>query len=197
MFTGIIENLGTVKSISGTDAGRHLEVEVGAVAGELEIGDSLAVNGVCLTVVKKTANTVGVDVVLETLRTTGLGALLAGDRVNLELPLSASGRFDGHIVQGHVDGIAAVTAITEEGEGRRLTFDLNPRVRRYVVEKGSITIDGVSLTVAALTERGFEVALIPHTLATTNLGLRQPGDQVNLEFDVVGKYVERMLEQRL
>lgn len=196
MFTGIIENLGTVKSISGTDVGRHLEVEVGPLAGELDMGDSLAVNGVCLTVVKKSGDTVGVDVVLETLRRTSLGGLLAGDRVNLEMPLSASGRFDGHIVQGHVDGIAAVTAITEEGDGRRLTFDLNPRVRRYVVEKGSITIDGVSLTVAALTERGFEVALIPHTLATTNLGLRQPGDQVNLEFDVVGKYVERMLEQR-
>jgi riboflavin synthase len=195
VFTGIIENLGTVRSISGTDDGRHLEVEVGFLADDLEIGDSVAVNGVCLTVVDKTADSVGVDVVLETLRRTGLGALLAGDRVNLELPMSASGRFDGHIVQGHVDGIAAVSAIIEEGDSRRLTFDLNPRVRRYVVEKGSITIDGVSLTVAALTERGFEVALIPHTLATTNLGLRRPGDQVNLEFDVIGKYVERMLEQ--
>lgn len=166
------------------------------MAAELEVGDSLAVNGVCLTIVETGPNSVAIEVVLETLRRTGLGAMLAGDQVNLELPLAASGRFDGHIVQGHVDGIAAVTAVTEEGTGRRLAFDLNPRLHRYVVEKGSITVDGVSMTVASVTDRGFEVAVIPHTLAATNLGLRRPGDQVNLEFDVIGKYVERMLEQR-
>jgi riboflavin synthase len=196
VFTGIIESLGRVKAISGSEQGRRIELEVGAMAAELEVGDSLAVNGVCLTIVETGPNSVAIEVVLETLRRTGLGAMLAGDQVNLELPLAASGRFDGHIVQGHVDGIAAVTAVTEEGTGRRLAFDLNPRLHRYVVEKGSITVDGVSMTVASVTDRGFEVAVIPHTLAATNLGLRRPGDQVNLEFDVIGKYVERMLEQR-
>ncbi|HEU4749699.1 MAG TPA: riboflavin synthase [Acidimicrobiia bacterium] len=196
MFTGIIESLGRVKAISGSEQGRRIELEVGAMAAELEVGDSLAVNGVCLTIVETGPNSVAIDVVLETLRRTGLGAMLAGDQVNLELPLAANGRFDGHIVQGHVDGIAAVTAVTEEGTGRRLAFDLNPRLHRYVVEKGSITVDGVSMTVASVTDRGFEVAVISHTLAATNLGLRRPGDQVNLEFDVIGKYVERMLEQR-
>ncbi|MEX0699557.1 MAG: riboflavin synthase [Acidimicrobiia bacterium] len=196
MFTGIIESLGRVKAISGSEQGRRIELEVGAMAAELEVGDSLAVNGVCLTIVETGPNSVAIEVVLETLRRTGLGAMLAGDQVNLELPLAATGRFDGHIVQGHVDGIAAVTAVTEEGTGRRLAFDLNPRLHRYVVEKGSITVDGVSMTVASVTDRGFEVAVIPHTLAATNLGLRRPGDQVNLEFDVIGKYVERMLEQR-
>ncbi len=196
MFTGIIEGLGTVKSVSGSGDGRRIRLEVGEMAVELDIGDSLAVNGVCLTIVEKNATEVAADVVMETLRRSGLGFLLVGDRVNLELPLAATGRFDGHIVQGHVDGIAAVTAVTEEGNGRRLTFDLNPRQRRYVVEKGSICIDGASMTVAAVTDRGFEVAVIPHTLTATNLGLRRPGDQVNLEFDVIGKYVERMLEQR-
>lgn len=188
--------MGRVKTISGSDQGRRIELEVGAMASDLEIGDSLAVNGVCLTIVETSHNSVAIEVVLETLRRTGLGALLAGDQVNLELPLAANGRFDGHIVQGHVDGIAAVTAVTEEGTSRRLVFDLNPRLHRYVVEKGSITVDGVSMTVASVTDRGFEVAVIPHTLAATNLGLRRPGDQVNLEFDVIGKYVERMLEQR-
>jgi riboflavin synthase len=196
VFTGIIESLGRVKAISGSEQGRRIELEVGAMAAELEVGDSLAVNGVCLTIVETGPNSVAIEVVLETLRRTGLGAMLAGDQVNLELPLAANGRFDGHIVQGHVDGIAAVTAVTEEGTGRRLAFDLNPRLHRYVVEKGSITVDGVSMTVASVTDRGFEVAVIPHTLAATNLGLRRPGDQVNLEFDVIGKYVERMLEQR-
>jgi riboflavin synthase len=196
VFTGIIENLGRVKAISGSEQGRRIELEVGAMAAELEVGDSLAVNGVCLTIVETGPNSVAIEVVLETLRRTGLGAMLAGDQVNLELPLAANGRFDGHIVQGHVDGIAVVTAVTEEGTGRRLAFDLNPRLHRYVVEKGSITVDGVSMTVASVTDRGFEVAVIPHTLAATNLGLRRPGDQVNLEFDVIGKYVERMLEQR-
>jgi riboflavin synthase len=133
-------------------------------------------------------------VVLETLDRTNLGALQSGDPVNLELPMPASGRFDGHIVQGHVDGVGEVVSVVSEGEGRRMTIGAPEGLMRYLVEKGSVTVDGVSLTVAALTELGFEVALIPHSLTVTTLGLRQAGQKVNLEVDVLAKYVERLLK---
>lgn len=195
MFTGIIESLGTVRQIDGTDDGRRLLVEA-ELASELEAGDSIAVNGVCLTVTEQVDSSFRLDVVSETLRRTNLGALLAGDRVNLERPLRADGRLDGHVVQGHVDTSGAVSKITPEGVGRRIAIDVSPRFRRYLVEKGSIAVDGVALTIASVTAKGFEAALIPFTLQVTTLGWRQAGQQVNLEFDVLAKYVERLLQAR-
>ena len=195
MFTGIIESLGTVRQIDGTDDGRRLLVEAD-LASELRAGDSIAVNGVCLTVTAQVDSSFSLDIVAETLRRTNLGALLAGDRVNLERPLRADGRLDGHVVQGHVDTFGAVTSIKSEGMGRRIAIDVPPRFSRYLVEKGSIAVDGVALTIASLTSNGFEAALIPFTLQETTLGLRQAGQQVNLEFDVLAKYVERLLLAR-
>ncbi len=157
----------------------------------------MAVNGVCLTAVSVDGDRVALDLVAETLARTNLGDLAAGDPVDLELPMAAAGRFDGHVVQGHVDGTGTVRSVEQEGEGRRLRIDLDPRLARYVAEKGSITVDGVSLTVAAVGAAGeswFDIALIPHTLAVTVLGSRRPGDTVNLEVDVIAKYVERLLE---
>ncbi|HEX2421131.1 MAG TPA: riboflavin synthase [Acidimicrobiia bacterium] len=195
MFTGIIESLGTVREVAGTDQGRRLVVEAD-LAPELEAGDSISVNGVCLTVTDQVDSSFGLDVVTETLRRTNLGSLLVGDRVNLERPVRVDGRLDGHVVQGHVDTFGAVSSITPEGVGRRVAIDVSPRYRRYLVEKGSIAVDGVALTIAAVTDTGFEAALIPFTLQVTNLGLRQAGQQVNLEFDVLAKYLERLMQAR-
>lgn len=195
MFTGIIESLGTVGEIAGTDEGRRLVVEAD-LAPELKAGDSISVNGVCLTVTEQVDSSFSLDVVSETLRRTNLGALLVDDRVNLERPLRADGRLDGHVVQGHVDTFGAVSLVTSEGTGRRIAIDVSPRYRRYLVEKGSIAVDGVALTIAGVTDTGFEAALIPFTLQVTNLGLRQAGQQVNLEFDVLAKYLERLMQAR-
>lgn len=195
MFTGIIESLGTVRSISGSEHGRSLVLEA-EFSEELKKGDSVSVNGVCLTVTKHEASSFAVDVVTETLRRTNIGALLASDRVNLERPLRADGRLDGHMVLGHVDTFGAVSAMTAEGEGKRIQIDVPTRFRRYLADKGSIAVDGVALTIARVTAAGFETALIPFTLEMTNLGLRQPGHQVNLEFDVLAKYIERLMLAR-
>jgi riboflavin synthase len=195
MFTGIIEALGTVREVAGSDEGRRLVVEAD-LAPELEAGDSISVNGVCLTVTVQVDSSFGLDVVTETLGRTNLGGLLVGDRVNLERPVRVDGRLDGHVVQGHVDTFGAVSSITPEGVGRRIAIDVSPRYRRYLVEKGSIAVDGVALTIAAVTDTGFEAALIPFTLQATNLGLRQAGQQVNLEFDVLAKYLERLMQAR-
>jgi riboflavin synthase len=193
MFTGIIEQAGTVERIDATDAGARIVVDAGHLAGGCSIGDSVAVNGVCLTVVEREGPRLQFDAVQETLRRTSLGDLLSGSRVNLERPLRADGRFDGHIVQGHVDGTALLTGVAEEGNSRRLRFTAQPDLLRYVVEKGSITVDGISLTVAAVEEHWFEVVIIPHTWEVTNLGTRSAGDRVNLEVDILAKYVERLL----
>jgi riboflavin synthase len=196
MFTGIVAALGTVNELFTDGDSRRFVIQGGDLFADLMIGDSIAVNGVCLTAVEVSGGTATVEVVPETLARSTIGSLAAADRVNLERPLRSDGRFDGHIVQGHVDCVAEVVAVTPEGDGRRMTIALPDDLARYVVEKGSITVDGVSLTVAGLTPSGFAVAVIPHTLEITTLGLRRPGDQVNLEFDVIGKYVERMLEGR-
>lgn len=195
MFTGIIESLGTVREVAGSDQGRRLVVEAD-LASELKAGDSISVNGVCLTVAVQVDSAFGLDVVTETLRRTNLGSLLVGDRVNLERPVRVDGRLDGHIVQGHVDTFGAVSSVTPEGVGRRIAIDVSPRYRRYLVDKGSIAVDGVALTIAGVTDTGFEAALIPFTLQVTNLGLRQAGQQVNLEFDVLAKYLERLMQTR-
>lgn len=194
MFTGIVESMGTV--IEAADAGgkRRFTVEAGRLGAGLKVGDSVAVNGVCLTVVETARERFRVEAVEETLARSNLGDLEAGSAVNLERPMRADGRFDGHLVQGHVDGVGVVRSITPEGASFRVWMDVPAGLLRYLAEKGSVAVDGVSLTVSAVDAAGCEVVLIPHTLEVTLFGTRRPGDRVNLEVDVVAKYVERLLE---
>jgi len=193
MFTGIVEQIGTVEDVSDSAIGRRVVLSAPGV-GEMRIGASISVNGVCLTAVETGQDIVVVDVIPETLQRSNLGSLVRGNQVNLERPMLASGRFDGHIVQGHVDGLGTIADIDGDSDGSVvMTVDTAEELRRYLVEKGSVTIDGVSLTVASLTDTGLRVALIPHSLEVTTLGLRKPGDTVNLEMDVLAKYVERLL----
>lgn len=191
MFTGIVEQVGTVTVVDDVDGVRRLTIAAGDL-DQMPVGASIAVNGVCLTVVSHGSGEISLDVVQETLQRTNLGTLTTASPVNLERAMPADGRFDGHIVQGHVDGTGTVTSIADESGGARVRISTSPGLMRYVVEKGSITVDGVSLTVAGVLEEGFEVALIPHTLEVTTLGLRNEGDTVNLENDVLAKYVERL-----
>ncbi len=193
MFTGIVEEKGTVVSIGDGETTRKVVIAAPALEG-LTVGASIAVNGVCLTAVQVSGTEATVDIVPETLSRTNLGELNVGDEVNLERPLAADGRFDGHLVQGHVDGVGRVVAFEREGGAVSLTVEVPPRLLPYIAEKGSITVDGVSLTVSGLTDSGFRVALVPHTLAMTTLGLRKTGDAVNLEVDILAKYVERLLK---
>jgi riboflavin synthase len=188
MFTGLVQQLGTLTSLEG---GR-LSVTA-ALAGEIAVGDSVAVNGACLTATSLTPGSFTADVMDETLRRTTLGALRPGDPVNLELPLRAADRLGGHFVQGHVDGVGSIAAVQDEGFSRLVEIEADPGLMRYVVEKGSIAVDGVSLTVASLAEGTFGVSLIPETLERTTLGRASPGDSVNLEVDVLAKYVERLV----
>lgn len=192
MFTGIVEQTGQVSTTNATENGRRLVLSAGGL-GELALGASISVNGVCLTAVELGDDSVAVDVVPETLSRTNLGELGSGDVVNLERPMPANGRFDGHIVQGHVDGVGEIVSLDAAEGATTLTVAVNPDLMKYLVEKGSITIDGVSLTVASVSDESFQVALIPHTLEVTTLGLRKEGDRVNLEVDVLAKYVERLL----
>jgi riboflavin synthase len=195
MFTGIVEGTGTVAALAVADGGggARLEVEAPFLAGDLRLGESVAVNGCCLTVAEPTPGGFAADLVAETLRRTALGGLAAGDAVNLERPLALGGRLGGHLVQGHVDGVARVLERKPVGEGEEVRVELPPDLERYVVEKGSIAVDGVSLTVAGVGPGWFAVALVPHTLEVTTLGDRRPGDPVQLEVDVVAKYVERLV----
>jgi riboflavin synthase len=191
MFTGIVEELGRVASLEGA----RLRVACSIVREDAELGASIAVNGVCLTVVEDDRTTLAFDLSEETSRRTALGRLSPGDAVNLERPATLSTRLGGHLVQGHVDGVGRVASFRAVAEaGAWLTVSVPEELRRYLVEKGSVTVDGVSLTVAALEDGGFSVALIPHTLAVTTFGSARPGDPVNLEVDVIAKYVERLLE---
>jgi riboflavin synthase len=196
MFTGIVEGTGTVMALvpSGSGDGARLEVDAPWPPGELAVGDSVAVDGCCLTVVARTPGGFAADLVAETLRRTALGRLAKGARVNLERPLALGGRLGGHLVQGHVDGVGRVLDRRPVGEGEEVRVELPEELARYVVEKGSIAVDGVSLTVAAVGPDWFAVALVPHTLAATTLGERRPGDPVHLEVDVVAKYVERLVQ---
>lgn len=196
MFTGIVEELGTVRAVHANDGGARLEIDATTVLTDATMGASIAVNGVCLTVVELGDGWWAADAVTETLDRTSLGVLVPGAPVNLERPMAADGRFGGHVVQGHVDGVGVLTARTSLPDGStRMTFTPPTALLRYVVEKGSITIDGISLTVASLDDAAgtFDVAVIPHTLSVTTLGARRPGDPVNLEVDVLAKYVERLL----
>ncbi len=196
MFTGIVAAMGTIGLVDKTATGHRLIIEESVLLADMQRGDSIAVNGVCLTAVAVGEGWVGVEVVQESLDRSNLGALEAGSSVDLERPMPAAGRFDGHIVQGHVDGVGIVSSTEAEGEARRLRIDLPTDLAKYVVEKGSITVDGVSLTVTAVgSDPWFEIVLIPHTLEVTVLGLRRVGDQVNLEMDVLAKYVERLMKK--
>ena len=192
MFTGLVEDLGTVVAVDRDGDGAVLTVEsrLGPQIGE---GDSVAVNGVCLTATAIDGERFGFDVMLESLRRSSLGDIDAGSRVNLELALRADARLGGHIMQGHVDGVGTVSAIADDGFSRVVTVDAAPELLRYVVEKGSIAVDGVSLTVSRVDDTSFDVSLIPETLERTNLGGTSIGRTVNLEVDVVAKYVEKLV----
>ena len=192
MFTGLVETTARVSRVAPDGDGVRLEVET-PLAAELEQGDSIAVNGVCLTAIEPTTDRFAADVMAETLRRSSLGPLGEGDRVNLELPLRAGDRLGGHMVQGHVDGTGRVAHTSDEGFARLVTIETDPELLRYVVEKGSIAVDGVSLTVAAVDDRSFTVSLIPETLERTTLGEAAPGRVVNLEVDVLAKYVEKLV----
>ncbi|WP_034253686.1 riboflavin synthase [Arsenicicoccus bolidensis] len=193
MFTGIVEELGSVESVElGADSA-VLTVRGPLVVSDATHGASIAVNGVCLTVVAHDEATFSVDVMRETLDRSSLGALQAGSPVNLERAMPAGGRFGGHVVQGHVDGAATIVRREPGDRWEVVTFSLPPELSRYVVEKGSITVDGISLTVSAVDDATFAVSLIPTTLELTTLGRKQVGDLVNLEVDVIAKYVERLM----
>ncbi len=193
MFTGIIEDLGTVEEVKRTREGALLRLRTALPVGRIAIGDSIAVNGACLTVVTKGRGSIAMDVSAETLRRTALGALAAGDRVNLERCLTMGKLLGGHLVSGHIDGVGRIVSITPEGDSRLYTFEVPAGVERYLVEKGSVAIDGVSLTVFGIRGRRFSVALIPHTLKLTTLGGKGAGAAVNVEADMLVKYVERIL----
>jgi riboflavin synthase len=197
MFTGIIETIGIIEEIEPGDDLTRLVVDATPIVDGVELGDSVAVNGGCLTVTLIRGGHLSFDAIPETMERTALGDLKVGARVNLERAMRAGDRLDGHIVQGHVDGVGTVRQVIQDGNDVRLQIDCEPALADCVVEKGSIAIDGVSLTVAALLPSGFEVALIPHTLEATTLSDRQTHDRVNLEVDVLGKYVKRYLERML
>lgn len=197
MFTGIVETVGTLRALARRGATAELEVEAPALAAGARIGESVAVNGACLTVTGAEGGRLRFEAVQETLDRTALGELAPGSAVNLERALRADGRLDGHIVQGHVDATGRVRELRRAGEDVRLYVDCEPGFAELLVEKGSVAIDGVALTVVGLEPAGFDVALIPHTLAVTTLGRLAPGARVNLEADVLGKYVRRYLERVL
>jgi riboflavin synthase len=190
LFTGLVADLGTVTAVDAGEAGVRLTVETGL---ELNEGDSIAVNGVCLTATSLPANAFTADVMHETLRRSSLGALEPGSRVNLELPLRAADRLGGHFVQGHVDGLGTIRDMREEGFSRVVTIGVEPALLRYVIEKGSIAVDGVSLTVSAVGDDWLQASLIPETLERTVLGTATTGTPVNLEVDVLAKYIEKLV----
>ncbi|HEU4461139.1 MAG TPA: riboflavin synthase [Solirubrobacterales bacterium] len=192
MFTGLIEDLGTVEAVERTGEGAQLRISSG-LASELALGDSIAVNGCCLTATAVEDGSFGTEAMNQTLTVTALSEIDAGSRVNLELAMKAGDRLGGHIVQGHVDGVGTVASVEDDGFARRVRVELSPELLRYVVDKGSITLGGVSLTVAELGEAWAEVSLIPETLERTNLGELRAGSKINVECDIVAKYVERLV----
>ncbi len=193
MFTGIIEEVGRVQAVRRGARSAVLQIAANTVTADLNIGDSVAVNGVCLTVTELTSGGFAADVMPETLSRSNLGALAPGGRVNLERALAANGRFGGHIVSGHIDGVGRVQATRRDDNAIWYEIAAAPQLLRYVVEKGSIAVDGISLTVARVNAAGFAVSVIPHTAAATTLTERRAGDSVNLECDILAKYVEKLL----
>lgn len=193
MFTGIVEEVGTVERVQRGARSAVLHIKARTVPEDLRLGDSVAVNGVCLTVVSHHAGGFAADVMHETLDRSALADLRSGSRVNLERAMAANGRFGGHIVAGHVDGTGRIARLRRDDNAVWYTIQTGPEVLRYVVEKGSIAVDGISLTVARVEADRFSLSVIPHTAAVTTLGERRTGDRVNLECDVIGKYVEKLL----
>lgn len=196
MFTGIVEEIGTVRHVAETASGKRIEVGAERVLERLAVDDSVNVAGACLTVVARDDRSFSVDVVPETLARTTLGRLARGTRVDLERAVTPSTPLGGHIVQGHVDATTALRARRAEGDGARLTFALPKALARYIVQKGFIALDGVSLTIASVKRTTFDIALIPHSAQRTTLGSLREGDLVNVEVDIIGKYVERLLSAR-
>lgn len=196
MFTGIVEEIGTVKTLRREGGASRLTVSARIVTEDAAVGDSICVNGVCLTVVELDRSSFSADVAIETLKVTNLGELRIGTRVNLERALRISSRIGGHLVTGHVDAIGRITEKRREANGWRVFISAPRDAMKYIIKKGSIAVDGISLTVADVSEDGFEVAVIPHTAEVTTLGLKSAGDTVNLETDIIGKYVERLLAGR-
>lgn len=197
MFTGIVRELGSVDAIHTAPDITRLRIAATEMGSRLSVGDSVAVNGVCVTATHVDGDRFSVELVPETLTRTTLGSLAVGDGVNLEPPVGVQDLFDGHIVQGHVDAVGRVAGIERDGESVRMRVEVPDGVARYLVEKGSVTLDGVSLTITDVAGSEIGVALIPHTLTSTTLGARQIGDGVNVEVDVLAKYVERLLEGRV
>jgi riboflavin synthase len=193
MFTGLVEGVGTLTDVRAVGDARRVRIQT-PLGGELAPGDSLGVNGVCLTVTAASPNEVQADIGPETLRVTTLGTLSSGQRVNLERPLLAGGRFGGHFVLGHVDGVGVVASIRPEADCHWMTISYPPDLARYFIRKGSVAVDGISLTVAALGEDAFDVQIVPFTWEHTTLGTSRPGERVNLECDMIGKYVLRAME---
>ena len=193
MFTGIVEEVGTIRNIKHGQHSAVLTIQAKTVLKETKIGDSIAVNGICLTVTRLFSDGFSADVMHETLNRSAFAQLAIGWAVNLERAMPANGRFGGHIVAGHVDGIGRIAKIRKDDTAVWYTIHAGPDILRYVVEKGSVTIDGISLTVAAVDSMGFSVSTIPHTVSKTNLCQRCQGDPVNLETDIVGKYIEKLL----
>ncbi|MGA6826249.1 riboflavin synthase [Nitrospira sp. NS4] len=196
MFTGIVEEMGAVMSLDKTLAGTRMTILASLVMGDLKIGDSVSVNGTCLTVVTNDERNFTVEVSPETLSVTTLGHLTAGAPVNLERAMKLNERIGGHLVAGHVDGVGTIRSRHQEGNAIFFTIEAPPETLRYCVVKGSITVDGISLTINEVNDKGFSVAIIPHTAKVTTLGLKQVNDPVNLESDLIGKYVERLLQER-
>jgi riboflavin synthase len=196
MFSGIIEDLGKVADLERGAEGAGLTVRTALPIAKIKIGDSIAVNGACLTGTAKGRGTMRMDVSAETLRRTSLGDLKAGDPVNLERCITLNTLLNGHIVAGHVDSVGRIVSIKPEGDSKLYTFEVPANEARYLIEKGSVAIDGISLTVFSIRGRRFSCELVPHTLKVTTMGFRQPGDKVNIESDMMAKYVERILSGR-
>ena len=193
MFTGIVEEKGTVQALQSSSAGSFIRIGAAKILEDIHIGDSIAVNGVCLTVTEFGGGWFRADVMNETLSRSSLGTLRSGSPVNLEQAMPAYGRFGGHIVSGHIDGTGVIKNIRRDGIAHWYTIGAKPEILRYIVEKDSIAIDGISLTVAEVSEESFSVSVIPHTSEETALSSKKPGDIVNLENDIIAKYVERLL----
>ena len=193
MFTGLVEEVGTIRAIRRGAHSSVLSIGAETILSDLKVGDSVAVNGVCLTATSRDSSGFTADVMHETLNRSSLGALTVGSHVNLERAMAADGRFGGHIVSGHIDGTGVIQSLRRDDNAVWYTVGAAPGLLRYIVEKGSITIDGISLTVAAVGETWFSVSIIPHTAAVTILGEKRAGDRVNLETDIIGKYVEKLL----
>lgn len=193
MFTGIVEEVGNVREIRKGQTSSFIEIQAKTVLSGVHLGDSIAVNGVCLTVTEFSADSFRADVMNETLNRSSLGSLRSGSHVNLERAMPANGRFGGHIVSGHIDGTGVITDIRRDGISVWYTIGTTAAVMRYIVEKGSVAIDGISLTVAKVTDSSFSVSIIPHTAEQTVLSYKKTGDTVNLENDIIGKYVEKLM----